>query len=98
MKAKGTPAAKKKAAIDFIDRILADISLSKSAGRKHEEPWTKVTVVLFTRQIAWLDHLAANIRAARGTAVSRAEIIRALIEELVQSGERRRWEEGHASA
>ena len=29
----------------------------------HDEAWTKVTVVLFNRQIVFLDRLAANIRA-----------------------------------
>lgn len=54
----------------------------KGPGRPatHDEPWTKVTVVLFDRQIVWLDRLAADIRAATGSAISRAEIIRALID------------------
>ena len=36
----------------------------------HEEAWTKVTVVLFNRQIVFLDRLAANIRAQSGAASS----------------------------
>ena len=44
----------------------------------HEEAWTKVTVVLFNRQIVFLDRLAANIRAQSGAAISRAQLIRAL--------------------
>ena len=48
----------------------------------HEEDWTKVTVVLFDRQIVFLDRLAANIRAQSGAAISRAQLIRALIDAL----------------
>jgi hypothetical protein len=39
-----------------------------------------VTVVLFDRQIAFLDRLAANIRAQSGAAISRAQLIRALVD------------------
>jgi hypothetical protein len=46
----------------------------------HEEAWTKVTVVLFDRQIVFLDRLAANIRAQSGAAISRAQLIRALVD------------------
>jgi len=48
----------------------------------HDEPWTKVTVVLFDRQIVYLDRLAADMRSKTGTAIKRAEIIRALIDAL----------------
>ena len=48
----------------------------------HDEEWTKVTVVLFDRQIVFLDRLAANIRAQSGAAISRAQLIRALIDAL----------------
>jgi hypothetical protein len=46
----------------------------------HDEAWTKVTVVLFNRQIAFLDHLASTIRAQSGAAISRAQLIRALVD------------------
>ena len=46
----------------------------------HDEAWTKVTVVLFNRQIVFLDRLASNIRAQSGAAISRAQLIRALID------------------
>ena len=54
---------------------------TKSRGRpiQHDEKWTKVTCVLFNSQIAWLDHLAADIRMKTGAALSRAELIRAMI-------------------
>lgn len=56
-------------------------------GRRpsHTEHWTKVTVVLFDRQIVFLDRLAADIRAASGVAISRAHVIRALIDALSES-------------
>lgn len=46
----------------------------------HEEAWTKVTVVLFDRQIVFLDRLAASIRAQSGAAISRAQLIRSLVD------------------
>ena len=51
----------------------------------HDEAWTKVTVVLFDRQIVFLDRLGADIRAASGVAISRAHVIRALIDALTES-------------
>jgi hypothetical protein len=44
-----------------------------------------VTVVLFDRQIVFLDRLGADIRAASGVAISRAHVIRALIVALSES-------------
>lgn len=54
---------------------------TKARGRpvQHDERWTKVTCVLFNSQIAWLDHLAADVRMKTGAALSRAELIRAMI-------------------
>jgi hypothetical protein len=46
----------------------------------HDEAWTKVTVVLFDRQIAFLDRIAANIRSQSGAAISRAQLVRALLD------------------
>ena len=51
----------------------------------HEE-WTKVTVVLFNRQIVFLDRLANDIRAKTGAAIRRAEILRALVDALESEG------------
>jgi len=60
-----------------------------SAGKRkpgrppvHDEAWTKVTVVLFNRQIVFLDRLAANIRAQSGAAISRAQLIRAVLDAI----------------
>jgi hypothetical protein len=52
----------------------------------HAETWSKVSVVLFDRQIASLDHLATNLRGRNGKVFNRAEIIRALIDGLIDSG------------
>ncbi|HTM24073.1 MAG TPA: hypothetical protein VL225_02705 [Vicinamibacterales bacterium] len=51
----------------------------------HDEAWTKVTVVLFNRQIVFLDRLAANIRARSGAAISRAQLIRALLDAVTDA-------------
>jgi hypothetical protein len=61
--------------------------LPRKRGRRpsHSEHWTKVTVVLFDRQVVFLDRLGADIRAASGAAISRAHVIRALIDALSES-------------
>ena len=51
----------------------------------HDEAWTKVTVVLFNRQIVFLDRLAAKIRARSGAAISRAQLIRALLDAVADA-------------
>jgi hypothetical protein len=48
----------------------------------HDEAWTKVTVVLFNRQIVFLDRLAATIRAQSGAAISRAQLIRSVVDAI----------------
>ena len=58
---------------------------SADGGRRTPNTWTKVTVVLFDRQIVFLDRLGADIRAASGVAISRAHVIRALIDALSES-------------
>jgi hypothetical protein len=45
-----------------------------------------VSVVLFDRQIRHLDRLALEIRGTSGRVLNRAEIIRALIDGLIDSG------------
>ncbi len=52
----------------------------------HSESWSKVSVVLFDRQILQLDRLATDIRVKTGKVLNRAEIIRALIDGLIDSG------------
>jgi len=59
-----------------------------SRGRPpvHQETWSKVSVVLFDRQILHLDRLSTDIRGTSGKVLNRAEIIRALIDGLIDSG------------
>ncbi len=61
---------------------------ARSPGRPvvHVDEWTKVTVVLFNRQLVWLDRLSADIRAQTGAAVSRTEILRAMVDAVTDSG------------
>lgn len=67
---------------DIFAPTRPNASPKRGPGRPpvHDEAWTKVTVVLFNRQIVFLDRLAANIRAQSGAAISRAQLIRALID------------------
>jgi hypothetical protein len=49
------------------------------------EPYQKVTVTLFDRQIISLDKVALTIREKTGQAVSRAELIRAILDNAAGS-------------
>jgi len=50
------------------------------------DSWAKITVVLLDRHVAYLDRIAVDIRLEHGFAISRAELIRSLIEAASQSG------------
>ena len=57
----------------------------------HQETWSKVSVVLFDRQVLHLDRLAVtnrgkDVRGKKTKPLNRAEIIRALIDGLLDSG------------
>jgi len=52
----------------------------------HTETWSKVSVVLFDRQISHLDRLSTHTRTKAGKNLNRAEIIRAFIDGLIDSG------------
>jgi len=54
--------------------------------RVHRESWAKVSVVLFERQLVHLDRFTSDVRRKSGKTMSRAEIIRALIDGLISSG------------
>ena len=79
---------------DIGDNSLLELSgvrvspVKSNRGRPivHTEPWAKITVVLLDRHVAYLDRLAIDIRLKHGKAISRAEIIRGLIEAAFQSG------------
>lgn len=53
--------------------------------RVHRESWTKVCIVLFERQILALDRFTARVRRKTGVSLTRAEVIRALLEGLQRS-------------
>ena len=80
--------------IPMVDRKAREAELPqgesglRAVGRPtvHVEAYSKATVVLLNRQIVYLDRLSADIRAASGTVVKRAEIIRALIDALSDLG------------
>jgi hypothetical protein len=60
---------------------------SRAPGRPpvHQEDWTKITVILMERQVVYLDRLVTDIRAKTGASVSRAELIRAMIDAVANS-------------
>ena len=69
----------------LLDGSTAPVQVSEAKRRPgrppiHDEAWTKVTVVLFDLQIAFLDRMAANILAQSGAAISRAQLVRALLD------------------
>ena len=53
--------------------------------RTHREAWTKVSVVMFERQVLELDRLTTTIRSKSGAHLTRAEVIRALLDALNES-------------
>ena len=53
--------------------------------RTHREAWTKVSVVMFERQVLELDRLTTTIRSKTGAHLTRAEVIRALLDALSES-------------
>jgi hypothetical protein len=61
-------------------------STGKRRGRRpNQDHWTKVTVVLLDQQIVFLDRLASDIRGSTGAAITRAHILRALVDALAAS-------------
>jgi len=76
-----------KASADIFAPTRRSTAGKRKPGRPpvHDEAWTKVTVVLFNRQIVFLDRLAANIRAQSGAAISRAQLIRALLDAVADA-------------
>jgi hypothetical protein len=79
--------ASKKLSPDIFAPTRRTTAGKRKPGRPpvHDEAWTKVTVVLFNRQIVFLDRLAANIRAQSGAAISRAQLIRALLDAVADA-------------
>ena len=51
----------------------------------HREAWTKVSVVMFERQVLELDRLTTAIRRKSGAHLTRSEVIRSLLDALKES-------------
>ncbi len=85
--ARRRPTVTPKASTDIFASTRPTAAARRKPGRPpvHDEAWTKVTVVLFNRQIVFLDRLAANIRAQSGAAISRAQLIRALLDAVADA-------------
>lgn len=52
----------------------------------HDEAWSKVSVVLMDRQIVRLDRIVSEIHRATGAILTRAGVIRALVDGVIGSG------------
>ena len=48
----------------------------------HREHWSKVNVLLFDRQVSFLQELSLSIRKSTGISINRTQIIRALVDAL----------------
>jgi hypothetical protein len=66
-------------------RTIARPHARRGRPRTHREAWTKVSVVMFERQVVELDRLTAAIRSKTGANLTRAEVIRALLDALNES-------------
>src|SRR5436190_14568739 len=67
-------------------RPRVDVKRAKRGRpRTHREAWTKVSVVMFERQVLELDRLTTTIRSTSGAHLTRAEVIRALLDALNES-------------
>jgi hypothetical protein len=51
----------------------------------HSEPWSKVSVILFTRQVTHLDRIAQRARRRGHRAMTRATVIRGVIDGVLKS-------------
>lgn len=57
----------------------------KGRPREHTEGWTKATVVLLDKHIDWLDQLSVDMRKTTKTSISRAELIRAILQAIIDN-------------
>ena len=68
-----------------VRRPIVRPRTKRGRPRTHREAWTKVSVVMFERQVLELDRLTTSIRAKTGATLTRAEVIRALLDALTES-------------
>src|SRR6476661_6388469 len=52
----------------------------------HDEAWSKVSVVLMDRQVVRLDRVVSDIHRATGAILTRAGVIRALVDGVIGTG------------
>lgn len=52
----------------------------------HDETWSKVSVVLMDRQVQALDRVLRRIEAQSGVTITRAALIRALVDGVMTQG------------
>ena len=79
------PARGESATLARAEPVESNVIKRRGRRPSHSERWTKVTVVLMDRQIVFLDRLVADIRAANGASISRAHLVRALVDALAES-------------
>jgi hypothetical protein len=85
-KAKGSDRRSKLAEeVGMVPPLVGTVKRGPGRPPVHCEEWTKATVVLFNRQIQFLDRLAAGVRERNGTPASRAQLIRALVDAVAAS-------------
>ena len=65
--------------------VSSNSKRSRGRPRTHQEDWSKINVVLFDRQVWFLDQMSVSIRRTSGAAVNRTQIVRALIDALKNS-------------
>jgi hypothetical protein len=68
-----------------VRRTVSRPHPKRGRPRTHREAWTKVSVVMFERQVLELDRLTAAIRGTTGAKLTRAEVIRSLLDALNES-------------
>jgi hypothetical protein len=71
-------------------KVVEDRQHAKSPGpgrpRVHREAWAKVSVILFARQVTHLDRFAKKARDRGHKSMTRASIIRGLIDGMLHGG------------
>lgn len=70
----------------FTKTTPAERSEVAPAIKGRSEPYQKVTVCLYDRQVLWLDKVALDILEQKGRHVNRAKLIRLILDATVKAG------------
>ena len=70
----------------FTKTTPAERSEVALASKGRAEPYQKVTVCLYDRQVLWLDKVALDILEQKGRHVNRAKLIRLILDATVKAG------------